>query len=79
MVYLFGSRARAEARRASDVDLAIESDVPLGHSITVFRDLLHESTIPFEADIIDLSTVDRFMKENILREGKVLWQKQSKF
>ena len=69
-LYLFGSRARGEAARASDIDIAILPDAPLEPgTLARIRDALEESTIPYEVDVIDLSSVDERFRRKVLAEA----------
>ena len=69
-VYLFGSRARGEEGRASDIDIAVLSSEPLpGWILSEVRERLDESQIPFKVDVIDLSTMDPAFRERVLKEG----------
>lgn len=70
-VYLFGSRARGDFKRHSDVDIAVS-----GLSEKEFRkfrwqleDKLEESIVPFEADILNFDLLPEEMKEIIKKEG----------
>lgn len=72
-VFLYGSRARGAAGRQSDLDIAILplSPLPPG-TLSELREALEESTIPYEVDVIDLSTVDDAFRNKVLSEG-VVW------
>ncbi len=73
-VYLFGSRARGDIRRTSDVDVAVEPHGPLPASLLAnLRDALDESTIPYRVDIVDLSAADRAFRERVRKEG-IVWK-----
>jgi predicted nucleotidyltransferase len=50
-VYLFGSRARQDARWNSDFDLWIDADIPNATLGTVVDDI-DESFVPFKVDIV---------------------------
>lgn len=76
--YLFGSRAKGEATRYSDIDLALlpKKAMPIA-LISYVREALEESTIPYRVDVIDLSRVsDKFYKK-VLQEG-ILWYDSTK-
>ncbi len=74
-IYLFGSWARGTARRGSDVDIAIEPlAVDLSKKIGELRDLLEESTIPYNVDVVDMSRAAEVLCDEIRREG-ILWKK----
>lgn len=72
-LYLFGSRARGDAARASDIDIAILPDAPLEPgTLARIRDALEESTIPYEVEVIDLSSVDEPFRRKMLAEA-IAW------
>lgn len=50
-VYLFGSRARGDARWNSDFDLWIDADVPSA-TLVQLDELLEESFVPFHVDFV---------------------------
>jgi len=69
-VVVFGSRARGNHRKTSDLDLAITS--PLGLSIEARARLeqgFSESSLPFRVDVIDLSRADDSFRKLILDEA----------
>jgi predicted nucleotidyltransferase len=64
--YVFGSRAHGEARRYSDLDLALEWEQPLGFDLmSEIAEALSESDLPYKVDIVDLMTVDRDFRARI--------------
>ena len=72
-IFLCGSRARGRAAPGSDIDIAILPLAPLPAGILGdLREALEESTIPYEVDIIDLSTVNEAFRSKVLREG-IVW------
>ena len=72
-VYLFGSRSRGDARRWSDVDVAVLPLEPLPRNLLgEIREALEESKVPYTVDVVDLSQADASFKEAVEREG-VLW------
>jgi type I restriction enzyme S subunit len=65
-VYVFGSRARGDHKKTSDLDLAISGAAPL--TMAVRSDLefkFSESDLPFRVDIVDLLTTDESFKKII--------------
>ena len=65
-VWVFGSRAKGKARRASDLDLAID----LGRPLTQYESsqLFHafeDSDLPYKVDVVDLCTVNQSLKKII--------------
>ena len=72
-VFLFGSRARGDAARWSDIDVAVLPLEPLPAGLlSSIREQLEESTIPYTVDLVDLSEADRSLREFVQREG-LLW------
>ena len=66
-VILFGSRARGDFKRTSDIDLAVE-----GFAL----DIDEETTTLLEYDIVDLARkIQPELRESIEREGKILYEK----
>ena len=73
VVYLFGSWARGEATRLSDIDVAIDPPTPLPRgTLACLREQLEESSVPYHVDIVDLSRTDPEFRRRVLAEG-VLW------
>jgi predicted nucleotidyltransferase len=59
-VWAFGSRTRGEARRYSDLDLAVRGGTALNADMLGrLRDALSESDLTIKVDVVDLRTVDR--------------------
>ena len=72
-LYLCGSRARGDAARASDIDIAILPEAPLqSGTLARIRDALEESTIPYAVDVIDLSSVGEPFRRKLLEEA-IAW------
>uniref|UniRef100_A0A7C6E6P9 Nucleotidyltransferase domain-containing protein n=1 Tax=Thermus tengchongensis TaxID=1214928 RepID=A0A7C6E6P9_9DEIN len=69
---LYGSHARGEAGRGSDLDLALLSSTPLGELLPLLRDVLEEAPVLHRVDLVDLGEVDPAFRERVLREG-IVW------
>lgn len=71
-VILFGSRARGDFKRTSDIDLAV-----IGGNVARFSlDVDEETSTLLKFDIVDLSrNIQDELRESILTEGKVLYEK----
>lgn len=69
-VYLFGSRARGDACRTSDIDIAIDprGDVPR-RVISDLREALEECHVPVRIDVIDLRDARADFRARVLGEG----------
>jgi len=71
-VILFGSRARGDYHRTSDIDLAVS-----GGNIPRFAlDVEEETSTLLKFDIVNLdATVQPELRKSIEQEGKVLYEK----
>ena len=60
----FGSRVTGEARRYSDLDIAVVGDTPLGfEAIGLLMEAFEESDLPIRVDVLDwLAISDSFRK-----------------
>jgi amidophosphoribosyltransferase len=68
-VWVFGSRARGEARPASDLDLAIDAGRALEISEnSALAEAFDEATLPYRVDLVDLHTVSDMFKAIIERD-----------
>ncbi len=72
IVILFGSRARGDYGRASDIDLAVS-----GGSVIEFTiDVNEETSTLLKFDVVDLSKdVQNKLLESIKQEGIILYEK----
>ena len=72
-VYLFGSYARGNPHRCSDIDLAVLplESLPPG-TLSEIREALEESLVPYAVDLVDLTQADDSFRAAVLREG-TLW------
>jgi len=69
-VYLFGSWARGEASRVSDIDVAIlpEESLPSG-LLPEIQEALDESASLYPVDLVDLTTTSESFRTRVLAEG----------
>ena len=71
-VILFGSRARGNYKRASDIDLAVSG----GDILRFALDVDEETSTPLRFDIINLDgMVCEELQKAIWTEGKILYEK----
>ncbi len=70
-IFLFGSRARGDNSRFSDVDIGFLSDVDISKRLIFLREIIENSNLPYKVDIIDLSENTDLLKV-VLKEG-VRW------
>ena len=73
-VWLFGSCARDEALRHSDIDIAImpRDELPSGF-FSDLTEIVEESSIPYDVDIVDLRSAAPIRIDEVRREG-VKWK-----
>ena len=72
-VILFGSRARGDFRRTSDIDLAVEG----GDFVRFALDVDEETSTLLKFDIVDLGrNIQEELLESIRREGRILYEKE---
>ena len=72
-IYLFGSWARGEAKRSSDVDIAIESKDDMSFLIGEFREALENSCIIYNVDVVDMNFAAESLCKKIREEG-IIWK-----
>ena len=73
-VWLFGSCARGEVRRHSDIDIAILPRGPFPDSIfAVLHADIEDSDIPYDVDLVDLRHADAALLDAVRREG-IQWR-----
>ena len=73
-VILFGSRAREDFSRVSDIDVGILPGKNFDRRKLVFlKERIEDLNIPYTVDVVDLSKVSEVFKEKALREG-VVWK-----
>ena len=70
LVKIFGSRARGDFKKFSDVDLAIKFSRPIQAQLAAAFDA---TNFPYTTDIIDLATAGENLLRNIERDGKLLF------
>ncbi len=72
-VYLFGSWAKGQADRTSDIDVGILPLEPLPEgTLSEIREALEESLVLYPVDLVDLSETAPEFRERVEREG-ILW------
>lgn len=69
-LYLFGSRARGDARVASDIDLGLDPKGEFPSSVLVrLEEEFDESTVPVEVDLVDLRGAGETLRAKARSEG----------
>ncbi len=76
--YIFGSRAHGRSSTGSDLDVGIDpmQELPAG-LLSMVREELEESHVPYQVELIDLSRVSKDFAEKVRQEG-ILWIDMSK-
>ena len=67
-LFLFGSRARGDYSKFSDVDLGIYKKKDVDLKISLLREILENSNLPFKVDIVVLNNNEKF-KDIVSKEG----------
>jgi len=65
-IILFGSRARGDAHKRADIDIAVNTDKNIS-----------ELELNAPVDIVDLKTASSFLKQQIEREGVTLYERKT--
>ncbi len=73
-VYLFGSRATGRYREESDFDIGVLAPRDISRELSIAREMLEDSDIPFTVDLVDLSATSLEFVEKVQREGILLWK-----
>ncbi len=68
-VFLFGSRARGDARWNSDFDIWIDADID-SSTLSRLGDLVEESFVPFQVDFVTTSQLTGHFGEEVRKEAK---------
>lgn len=72
-IYLFGSRARGDARSGADIDLAINAGQQIDTKtlLKIYGDI-EQTTIPVNVDVVDMHSISLPMRLDIEKEG-IVW------
>lgn len=69
--YVFGSRAKGNAKKYSDLDLAYEELISM-RELTHLHEQFEESNLPFKVDLLNLKACDVAFKEQISKDLQLL-------
>ena len=75
-IYLFGSRAKGDAKHGSDFDFAIDCPSPERSKLRMIKGMLDAIAVLYSVDIVFLPEVDAGFKEIILDSGKIIYEKK---
>ena len=71
-VILFGSRARGDYKRVSDIDLAVKG----GDLVRFALDVEEETSTLLKFDVVNLDgSIQEELRDSIEKEGKILYEK----
>ncbi len=73
-IYLFGSRATGSHTGVSDFDIAVLASGNVSKELSIARELLETSNIPFTVDLVDLGITSEKFIHQVQEGGILLWQ-----
>jgi len=68
-IFLFGSRARGNSSRFSDIDIGFLSNDDISKELSLLREIIENCNIPYKVDIVNLSENKELLKV-VLNEGQ---------
>jgi predicted nucleotidyltransferase len=71
-IYLFGSRVTDRYHDVSDFDIGVLASRNIDRELSLARELLEASNIPFTVDLVDLSTTAEEFARQVQKEGVLL-------
>jgi predicted nucleotidyltransferase len=72
-IFLFGSRAKGNYKKGSDIDIAITADSLSLEELNQIRVEINNLALPYKVDVIDFNKIsNNDLKEHILRVGKLI-------
>ena len=74
IVILFGSRARGDYNRVSDIDIGILPKNSLERKkLVLLKEKIDNLNFPYTVDVVDLSKVSEAFREKALKDG-IIWK-----
>jgi len=73
-IYLFGSRATGTDNPVSDFDIAVLAPDDISRELSLAREHLEESNIPYIVDLVDLQATSPEFARKVQQEGLVVWK-----
>ncbi|MBY0110125.1 MAG: nucleotidyltransferase domain-containing protein [Candidatus Babeliaceae bacterium] len=74
-IWLFGSYARGDFSKNSDIDLALEADRPISFfEIAELKDTLQATNLSFTFDIVDINSVKDENFKNTIKKERIMWK-----
>ena len=62
------------ATPASDIDIAIDATEDISWELSLMRESLAESTIPYKVDLVNLKTTSAEFRQQVNEEGILIWK-----
>ena len=78
VVYLFGSAARGSMRESSDIDIAVMTFCPIPTMKRINWETELSNILRRDVDVVVFSQVDSLLQHQVLKYGKLLYEKNSK-
>ncbi|MFV9511778.1 nucleotidyltransferase domain-containing protein [Tepidibacillus sp. LV47] len=76
-VVVFGSRAKGNGKKTSDIDLCVFGERLLQNDVNLLIDELKELNTPLDFDVVHFQSLSKEkLKENIMREGVKIYDKR---
>lgn len=73
-VVVFGSVARGETSRSSDVDVGLLPRQPMQNSVFArLKEKIENLNVPYKVDLVNLNEVSEKFRKNILKES-IVWK-----
>ena len=75
LIVLFGSRARGDYIKTSDIDIGILPKSEMDkNNLILLRERIENSNIPYKVDVVDLSQTSQGFTQKVLEEGEIVWK-----
>ena len=76
-IILFGSRSRGDFTRTSDIDIAFEFDAQTKQNMWPYfcADIDESAPILLNFDLVNMNEAGQELRNNILKDGKVLFER----
>ena len=69
-VFCYGSRARGDYRRFSDLDLMVEAETDLAGLVSELQEFLSQSNFPYKVDLVEFRHFAESYKPGYWRDRK---------
>ncbi len=74
-IILFGSRARGDFKKNSDIDIAVDIKLNFREKRKL-KERIYDISGLYSVDLVFLDSIDEKFKEKILEEGRILYEKK---